>query len=267
MYEFTFEGYNREQCEAYLKRIGAEYDGNPTMENLEMIISAHQKSVPFENLALIMKWGKVKMDPDSLFEKIVTERRGGFCHELNGALLLLLKGLGYDAVGCMARVGLPFLGTLMNLDHAGVIVRINGRKLYCDVGMSGPKADGGVEFGETGSEPLRRENHGQTFWIEDTYEGWKMLRYEGPENDGAVIIFSPIPVLPIDMAANCYYLVERGNTPFHTTRFVNICRDNNGYVSVTDNHIKISDGEKTVERDFPEDEFNDILKEYFGIIR
>ena len=264
MYEFEFEGYTPEQCDKYLERIGAEYSGRPDLKNLDMLISCHQKSVPFENLALTMNWGSVDLDPQALYQKIVTDHRGGFCFELNGAFLLLLKGLGYDAVGCMARVGIPFIPELLNLDHRGIIVRMDGKKYYCDVGMAGPKADWAVEFEDKNNEILRQTRHGQTYWVEDTFEGWKMLKNEGSESDGSVIIFAPIPMLPIDFYGNCRYLVERGDSIFHTERMVNLCLED-GYIDVRNNTLKVaSDGQVTV-REFEENEFKKILKEYFGI--
>ena len=315
MYEFHYDGYTPEQCANYLRRIGAEadYTGEPTLDNLDMLISCHQKTVPFENLALVMNWGSIDLDPQALYQKIVLDHRGGFCFELNGAFQLLLKGLGYDAVGCMARVGLPFLGELTSLDHRGIIVRLNGKSYYCDVGMGGPKADWAVEFdcqptageitalesdgrqtaGETTAalaesqpDPAKQETvsgdndqypdakinihrqtrHGQTYWVEDTDEGWKMLKNEGSESDGSVIIFAPVPMLPMDFEGNCRYLVDRGNTIFHTERIVNLCLED-GYIDVRNQILKIAAGGRMTRREFEEKDFSEILKKYFGIIR
>ena len=274
MYEFRFDGFNEEQCREYLKRIDVDYDGQPTLENLDMLISSHQKTVPFENLALAMGWGTVETDSDALFRKIVTERRGGFCFELNGAFLLLLKGLGYDAAGCLARVGIPFLGELLHTDHQGIIVRLDGKSYYCDVGMGGPKADWAVEFdpavnlhscGSEAGSIIKQTRHGHTYWVEDTYEGWKMLKNEGSESDGSCIIFNPVRMLPMDFAANCRYLVERGGTIFHNVRMVNICRSN-GYVDINQNTLKTAEGSEVTIREFPEEEFSELLKKHFGIL-
>ena len=268
MYEFTFEGFNKEQCAQYLERIGASFDGRCDLANLDMLVSRHQKAVPFENLAVCMDFGTVDLDPDALFKKIVTDHRGGFCFELNGAFLLLLKGLGYDAVGCMARVGIPFIGDLLYLDHRAVIVRLEGKTYLCDVGMGGPKADWAVEFQMeplNGAKPLKQTRHGQTYWVTDTYEGWKMLKNTGSESDGSCIIFAPIPMLPKDFEANCQYLVSRGNTLFHEVRMVNVCRED-GYIDLKNNTLRIVSGDRDEKIEFTEDEFPGILETYFGIV-
>jgi len=116
------------------------------------------------------------------------------------------------------------------------------------------------------AEIKKQTRHGQTYWIEDTYEGWKMLKNAGSESDGSVIIFNPVRMLPMDFAANCKDLVQRGNTIFHKERMVNICRENNGYVDIRNNILKESDGINVTQREYSEEEFTRILKEYFGII-
>lgn len=266
MYEFKFDGYTEEQCAQYLKRINAEYDGNPTMENLNMLIRQHQNTVPFENLSMYMKWDDIDLDSQALFNKIVVNRRGGFCFELNGAFTLLLKGLGYDAVSVMARVGLPFLGFLTPLFHRAIIVRMNGKKYICDVGMGGPKPEWAVEFQDVITEPVKESRSGRSFWVSDTDEGWKMLSNDGKGSDGSCIIFSPVPMLPMDFYANCAQLVNSGDTIFHTQRMVNLCQQD-GYIDLRNNTLKIAHGDNVEVRDFDESEFESILKEYFGIVR
>ena len=260
MYEFTFDGFSEEQCKAYLERIHMDYDGNPTMDNLNRLIAAHQNNVPFEDLAVCENWGTVNLEPDALFNKIVTEHRGGFCFELNGAFLLLLKGLGYDAVGVMCRVGIPAFGNLRRLDHRGVMVTMDGKEYYCDVGMGGPKPSWAVPLsGE------KMEKNGKCYWIEDTDRGWKMLKndYKGPE--GSCIIFAPIAMLPFDFYGNCQDMLDRGDTIFHTTRMVNITTDD-GFIEIHNNTLTINkNGEEEV-RDFDDAELPELLEKYYGIV-
>lgn len=258
MYEFTFEGFSKEQCEAYLKRIGASFDGQITMENLNHLIFQHQIKVPFEDLAVYENWGTVDLEPDALFQKIVTEHRGGFCFELNGAFLLLLKGLGFDAVGVMCRVGIPAFGNLRRLDHRGVMVTMDGKDYYCDVGMGGPKPACAI--------PLSGEKitiNGKNYWIEDTDKGWKMLKNDYQE-EGACIIFAPIAMLPFDFYGNCQDMLDRGDTVFHLTRMVNITTPD-GFIQINNNTLTINkDGEET-KREFDDAEFPELLKTYYGI--
>ena len=78
----------------YLERIGAERPTAPTPEALRDLHARHQLAVPFENLSIHLG-EPIVLDEDSLVDKIVLRRRGGFCYELNGAFGHLLTALGF----------------------------------------------------------------------------------------------------------------------------------------------------------------------------
>lgn len=259
MYEFEFEGYSKEQCDAYLKRIKAEFNGEATIENLNALIAAHQNTVPFENLAVYEGWGTVDLAPDALFKKVVTDKRGGFCFELNGAFCLLLKGLSFDAVGVMARIGVPFVGKLLPLHHRGILVTVDGREYYCDVGLGGPKPAWGVPM-----DGEKLSVNGKCYWIEDTDRGWKMMKNNLNGDDGSCVIFAPMPMMPFDFDGNCLNLVESGTSIFHQNRIVNLTKTD-GFISLENNTLTIETEEGKTVREFDDAEFPQILKEIFDI--
>jgi N-hydroxyarylamine O-acetyltransferase len=82
------------QIADYLDRIG--YQGSPeaTAATVDQLIALHQGSVPFENIDIVRLHRPIVLDRARLYEKIVSERRGGFCYELNGAFSWLLEALG-----------------------------------------------------------------------------------------------------------------------------------------------------------------------------
>ena len=89
--------------EPYLQRLGLPSAGAPDLEHLERLQIQHLLRVPFENLDVT--WGvPIQLDPDWLYDKIVKQRRGGFCYELNGLFAWLLRGLGYSVDLLSARV-------------------------------------------------------------------------------------------------------------------------------------------------------------------
>jgi N-hydroxyarylamine O-acetyltransferase len=83
----------------------------PDRDTLARLLEAHVTGVPFENLAIVGdphgEWDGdgVSLRLPDLYRKIVDERRGGFCFELNGLFNWLLGDLGYDADRCAARIG------------------------------------------------------------------------------------------------------------------------------------------------------------------
>lgn len=129
--------------QAYLDRIGlAAGEVSADAESLRRLQRSHLLTVPFENLDIHWK-RPIMLDLDGFYTKIVEERRGGFCYELNGLFNELLKELGFQTRLISARV---FNGTSHGpeFDHAAMIVTIGEDEYLADVG-----------FGDFTAEPLR----------------------------------------------------------------------------------------------------------------
>jgi N-hydroxyarylamine O-acetyltransferase len=88
---------------SYLKRIDYRGSLELTAEVLNGLHFAHLLRVPFENLD-IHHGREILLDESRLINKIVTERRGGFCYELNGSFSALLRELGFEVDLLSARV-------------------------------------------------------------------------------------------------------------------------------------------------------------------
>ncbi|MBZ0171736.1 MAG: arylamine N-acetyltransferase, partial [Phycisphaerales bacterium] len=75
----------------------------PDLAALGVLQQAFLLAVPFENLDIHI--GRhIDFDTASVYRKIVTERRGGFCYECNGMFHDLLAALGYRAGFASARM-------------------------------------------------------------------------------------------------------------------------------------------------------------------
>lgn len=259
MFEFTYPLLSEEQKNAYLSRIGCENLSGLSKENLDELVYRHQCSVPFENLDVSAGVPDLSLEAGDLYRKIVVNRRGGFCFELNGSFVLLLRALGYDAVSVMCRVAAnrDFLG---NLAHRAVLVRLNGKRFLCDVGLGGPMAPFAVELSDE-----RQTCFGETYWIEETYEGWflqKRLTSDGEE--GNVVIFAPQPFLPNDFYPLCRSLIGSPDSFFRKINMVNR-RTEDGNINVRDHVLTITKNGIHEEKTFTDTEFRDILKQYFDI--
>ena len=103
------------------ERLGIERPPAPNADALHRLHRAHLLAVPFENLSIHLG-ETIALDRDSVLDKLLARRRGGFCYELNGGLALLLEALGYqvERVGARAygraEIGPPF-------DHLALLVR------------------------------------------------------------------------------------------------------------------------------------------------
>lgn len=128
---------------SYLRRIGIEENGiEPTLQNLGFLQKQHLLNVPFENLDIYWKRA-ILLDNEKFYEKIVDEKRGGFCYELNGLFCEFLNKIGFQSKIISARVssGKDFSA---EYDHLAILTEIDGEEFLVDVG-----------FGDFTAEPLR----------------------------------------------------------------------------------------------------------------
>jgi N-hydroxyarylamine O-acetyltransferase len=133
---------NAFSADAYLDRIGITGPITVDAESLRRLQYAHLMRVPFENLDTHL--GRpIRLDPASLFEKIVIRRRGGFCYELNGLFACLLRSLGFQVNLLSAQAANRKGGFGPEFDHLALRVDLDHPYL-ADVG-----------FGDAFLEPLR----------------------------------------------------------------------------------------------------------------
>ncbi|ONK15531.1 arylamine N-acetyltransferase [Streptomyces sp. MP131-18] len=118
---------------AYLERIGAEPPKRPDLDALRHLHERHVMSVPFESIDYHL--GKeIYYKDERVVDKIVRQRRGGGCGEINTAFLYLLQSLGYDVTAHHARV---WIGGELNApyNHFMMTVVIDGATWIVDVGF------------------------------------------------------------------------------------------------------------------------------------
>ena len=108
-----------------------------TLETLRSIHLHHAQSIPFENLNPFLRI-PVVLDIDSLYQKLVLDRRGGYCFEHNLLLMEVLKTLGYRVKGLGARVlwNIPE-GVVTARGHMLLLVEIDHDYFIADVGFGG----------------------------------------------------------------------------------------------------------------------------------
>jgi N-hydroxyarylamine O-acetyltransferase len=129
---------------AYLDRIRYKGPTTPNAETLRSLHRAHMFTVPFENLDIGLG-RKITCDENHFLHKIVDERRGGFCYEMNGAFAALLRELGFQVTLLSARVSGGDGNYGLEFDHLTLRVELE-QDWLADVG-----------FGDSFVDPLRLE--------------------------------------------------------------------------------------------------------------
>ncbi|MCD8110391.1 MAG: arylamine N-acetyltransferase [Clostridiales bacterium] len=139
--------YTKRQIKEYLNRINYMGDMTVSKDTLDALVYAHQCGVPFENLDVYDFHREIPLDEDSLFEKIVTRRRGGYCFETNGLFCRVLQSVGFDARPCLCRVMFGLRYPRENLiDHRATIVFLDGQRYFCEAGIGGAMPPGALQL-------------------------------------------------------------------------------------------------------------------------
>jgi N-hydroxyarylamine O-acetyltransferase len=241
----------------YLKRI--DYSGSLglTAEVLNGLHYAHLLTVPFENLDIHL--GKpILLNEAQLFEKIVTQRRGGFCYELNGLFAALLRELGFDLDLLSARVcengeyGPEY-------DHLVLRVRLKDDWLV-DVG-----------FGDSFNKPLRlfesgdQVRSGVSYRVERGSSDWKLLRMDDPGKWRCSYCFSLLPRQLSDFKELCHYHQTSPKSSFTQKRLCTRATPE-GRITLSDSRLIITTNDHRREKTLVDEKaYLSALGNHFGI--
>lgn len=140
------ERYSRLQLEQYYARVQVPesarvYDvssmtADAQLSHLELLVKHQLVTVPFENLTLHYSWHRViNTDAHHLFDKIVNQKRGGYCMENNSLFHVVLVSLGFDVYMAGARVHESDETGYGGTTHCLNIITIGGVRHVADVGF------------------------------------------------------------------------------------------------------------------------------------
>lgn len=137
MNSLTDQHTSQPDLNAYLDKIGYNGARTPTLDTLDQIQYLHATTIPFENLNPLLGI-PVKLDINSLHQKLVQHRRGGYCYEHNLLFVNALQQLGFPVTRLAARVvwNQP-PGAVTWRTHMAVLVTINGQRYLADTGFGG----------------------------------------------------------------------------------------------------------------------------------
>lgn len=249
----------KEEAKTYLERIDCKDVKEVTLANLARLIRAHLEHIPFEDLDIFDKGKMPSLDEKDLFQKIVENKRGGYCFELNTLFGILLETLGFSVYPVAARV-LWNKESLPPLSHMGIVTCLEKKKYFCDVGYGGPGPKGVVELKEG---PLNVA--GEAFQIRYLEDGDTLVERQHHGVWKALLLFADRPVKKVDFALLNFYCSQNPAIAFKQHRIVNLCTPQ-GSKALTDMELTIrskDEVKKKVYKDFAELEKG--LEEVFGI--
>lgn len=117
----------------YLKRVQYHSAVRPDIETLIGLHRAHLLNITYENLD-IHRGCPLSLDLDTIYDKIVTNQRGGWCFEMNGLFAWALREIGFTVTLLASSVGRDSVNAPWTGDH--LILRVDlDRPYLADVGF------------------------------------------------------------------------------------------------------------------------------------
>jgi N-hydroxyarylamine O-acetyltransferase len=191
---------------AYLDRVGQPGVDHASVEVLYRLHAAHVRSIPFENVDVILGT-HAGLGLDAIQTKLVRRQRGGYCFEHALLFAAVLERLGFEVERRIARVQPHKSGPRT---HMLLAVRVDGQEFLADVGFGAgmlhpmPLKDGAVV--DQGGWDHRLTQDGDRWTLEKrTADGWIPQHASTSE-----------PQRPIDYEVAHHYVATHPNSPFST---------------------------------------------------
>jgi N-hydroxyarylamine O-acetyltransferase len=246
----------------YLKRI--DYDGviYTDLQSLCTLQQHHVFNIPFETLD-IHHHIPIILRLDSLYQKVILDKRGGYCYELNTLFHRLLAASGFKVHMVAGRL-LHGHGYGREFEHMALIVELDGKKWLVDVGY------GDFSLRPLAIEPGAIQSDGRTF-----YQIVEKILVDGKEYLGVAKWNDSKQTFKIEYI---FTLNSRGLQEFaEMNHFHQTSRDSHfarslicslptpeGRISIINNRlIRTSNGNKQVRQIVNEDHRDKILEKYF----
>jgi N-hydroxyarylamine O-acetyltransferase len=251
--------------QAYLRRI--DYQGALALDIdlLRSLHRAHLFTVPFENLDIHLG-REIVCDESRILHKVVNEKRGGFCYELNGAFAALLRALGFRVTLLSCRVARRDGSYGPEFDHLTLRVDLEEPWL-ADVG-----------FGDCFLEPMRlqsrleHEQSGRVYRVTshmtspastDAVFGLEVMA-EGRWKTEYAFTLQPRELS--DFAAMCHYHQTSSESHFTRQRICSLATPE-GRITLSDEKLIETRGLSRQETSLSEDhEWQAKLRELFGVV-
>lgn len=187
---------SKANIDAWFERIGFAGSIAPSLETLSQLIQLHVAAIPFENLDPLMGV-PIRLDLANLQQKLLFDRRGGYCLEQNLLFKAMLQELDFEVSAYGARVLLGVAeGEERPLTHLVLVASVAGVPYLVDAG-----------FGSlTPTVPLRLRADVEQATAYETYRltgGDPVWQLEA--NDGGdwipVYAFEPVAIADADITA------------------------------------------------------------------
>lgn len=222
---------------AYFARINYAGSTAANLQTLNDIMDAHVRAIPFENLDVLL--GRViDLSSGALQRKLVHDRRGGYCFEQNGLLLLVLEHLGFTVTPLSARVRYQRPRDFTPpRTHLFLRVVIEGVPWVADVGVGNLSLTSSIRLDGDGEQPTRHEP--RRIIYEDG-RGFHQVRFGDEWHD--VLEFTGDVMPPIDRELANWYTSAHPQSHFKSRLTVARALPDGGRLTLLNRELTVRAG-------------------------
>ena len=163
--------------DGYFERIGFSGSIAPSLDTLNQLCALHAAAIPFENLDTL-SGSPIRLELHNLEQKLLFDRRGGFCLEHNLLMAAVLTSLDYEVRLHGARVLWGHADEEERpLGHLVLTVAVAGGTYLVDVGFGGVTPTAALRLRADAEQATPHE----TFRLIDGAPEWRLQVQIGEE--------------------------------------------------------------------------------------
>lgn len=244
----------------YFQRIGCSGEFKNDLLSLIAIMRAQLRSIPFENLDV--QAGKiVSINPEDIVEKIVYQKRGGYCYEVNSLFAMALTALGfeYELIGARPM----FYPQRRPKSHMVLVVKIGAERWLCDTGFGSFGLRAPIELNQLG-QIIKQEN--ETFVLDKNERGEFVLKALVKGEWANQFGFDLQPMEMIDFMPVNYYNSTHPDAVF-VQRYLVMLQRADGRTLLSGNQLKQLRGDQEEITEITPEQLDEVLWREFALRR
>jgi N-hydroxyarylamine O-acetyltransferase len=242
----------------YLKRIAFAQPVRADLASLEAVMRQQLFSIAFENTEV--QAGKVpSLAPEDIVQKLVHQRRGGYCYEVNGLFAMALQALGVPY--CFVAARPMFYPVRRPLTHMALVATLEGQPWLFDLGFGSHGIRAPMNMART-DETI--EQGGDSFMLTRTTTGELLLQARVDGQWQNQYSFAHRPVEWIDFGPMNWLNATHPDAVF-VQKLLVIRHHESGRTVLLGNELKTVVQGKTTKRTVPDSEISALLKSEFAL--
>lgn len=248
--------------DAYFERIGYRGSRTPNLAVLHEITQAHTRAIPFENLDVLLGRA-IDLRPPALFDKMVRQRRGGYCFEQNGLLLQVLEQLGYRVAPLSARVRIDRpRDYIPPRTHLFLGIDLDGERWLTDVGVGALSLTQALQLATEEPQPTPHETR------RIVREGRLLFHQVQHGTEWRDVCEFTLEEMPfIDRELGNWYTSAHPASHFRSRLIVARAAEDGGRITLLNDELKLRNraGQAATRRIGSPEELLAVLAEHFGL--